>query len=71
MNYYVKYKMYSVGEVKGVCAPAKSKEAAYELAVYEIIKNKEGELPYCAWVDSVTYNNGRVHRFNTFEGNPY
>ena len=71
--YYVQYKMHSAGEVKGICVIAYSKEDAYDKAVFEMIphENVEGHLPYSAWVKSVTYNNGRYIRFNTFEGKPY
>lgn len=50
---------------------AKSKAEAYDKAVYELIPAIEGELPYSAWVASVTYQNGNYREFNTFEGNPY
>lgn len=50
---------------------ASSKADAYDKAVYELIPAAEGELPYSAWVVSVTYNNGNYKTFNTFEGNPY
>ena len=49
---------------------AGNKWDAYMKAVYEAIPEREGELPYSAWVDSVTYQNGNYHRFNTFEGKP-
>lgn len=32
---------------------------------------RDGEYPYSAWVDSVVYSDGRVHYYNTSEGNPY
>lgn len=50
---------------------ASSKAEAYDVAVYEAIPKQYGELPYSAWVESVTYNNGNYKRFNTFEGKPY
>lgn len=71
MAYYVKYQMYSADDVKGVCVAAANKADAYDRAVYEVIPKKEGGLPYCAWVESVTYSNGKLRRFNTFAGNPY
>ena len=40
-------------------------------AMYEAIPKKEGEMPYSAWVVSVTYNNGNCKFFNTSEGNAY
>ena len=66
------YVMYRVGqEVKGIGLLAKNKVDAYDKAVYEEIPKLEGELPYSAWVVSVTYQNGNVHYFNTCEGLPY
>lgn len=58
-------------EEKNTSFLAKNKADAYEKAVFEEIPKIEGELPYSAWVVSVTYNNGNYRRFNTFEGNPY
>ena len=49
---------------------AGNKWDAYMKAVYEAIPEREGELPYSAWVDSVTYQNGNCKHFNTFEGKP-
>lgn len=47
---------------------AKNKVDAYDRAAYEIIPEREGSHPYAVWVHSVTFNNGREQRFNTFEG---
>ena len=69
--YYVRYKMYSADEVHWIQSPAENKLDAYEKAVYTLIPEKEGSIPYSAWVSSVTYNNGNYREFNTFEGNPY
>ena len=69
--YCVKYKMYSTDEPKGIGFLADNKIDAYEKAVYELIPEKEGSIPYSAWVYSVTYNNGKYRKFNTFEGKPY
>lgn len=69
--YYVNYKLYSADKVRGIGFLAKNKIDAYQKAVYELIPAKEGEMPYSAWVESVTYNNGKCTRFNTFEGKPY
>lgn len=71
MAYYVEYKMYSADQVKGICVGARNKAEAWDRAVYEAIPAAEGEVPYSAWVASVTYQNGNYRRFNTFEGNPY
>ena len=46
---------------------AGSKAEAYDKVVYEILP----EVPYSAWVSSVTYNNGNYREFNTHEGMPY
>lgn len=70
-TYYVEYKMSEVDGTKYVCVTAQSKADAYDKAVYETIPNKEGHLPYSAWVCSVTYSNGKRQEFNTCEGNPY
>lgn len=65
MNAYaVEYKLdgeYS--ETKLVDFLARNKEEAYNKAVYEIIPNREGHLPYFARVHSVTYNNGNYKLF--------
>ena len=71
MTFYVKYRAYSTGLVKGICVAAKSKAEAYSKAFYERIPKIEGELPYSAWVESVTYQNGNYRVFNTSEGNAY
>lgn len=68
--YTVYYRLCGSGE-KFVDVIASSKADAYDKAVYEAIPKKEGELPYSAWVHSVTYQNGNYHRFNTCEGLPY
>lgn len=68
--YYVKFRL--TGEdVMGVCVAARSKAEAYDRAVFEEIPKAYGEMPYSAWVSSVTYQNGNSREFNTFEGNPY
>lgn len=70
MNAYtVAYKTWE-GE-KQISLLAKNKADAYDKAFYEEIPKVEGELPYSAWVVSVTYNNGNYRRFNTSEGNAY
>ena len=67
MIYKVAYKDYASADIKTVFVDANSKAEAYDKAVYDAID----ELPYSAWVESVRYKNGRIQRFNTFEGNPY
>ena len=70
-TYFVEYKMYSADRIHGIQSPAGNKIDAYEKAVYTLIPEKEGCIPYSAWVSSVTYKNGRYREFRTFEGNPY
>ena len=69
--YYINYRMYNADKIKGIQVLADSKADAYSKAVYESIPEKEGELPYSAWVHSVTFKNGNHKIFNTFEGQPY
>ena len=66
-TYRVEYKEHSAADVKGIDVLAANKAEAYDRAVYE----KLAEVPYSAWVASVTYNNGSYRRFNSFEGKPY
>ena len=70
-TYNVEYKLTWTNEVKNVDVLANNKEDAYDKAVYEEIPKREGEPPYSAWVNTVTYSNGKVKTFNNFEGNPY
>ena len=58
-------------ETKSVSFLAKNKFDAYEKAVFVLIPQQEHKIPYAAWVDNVTYQNGKVHHFNTFAGKPY
>ena len=69
--YYIRYRMHQFGEEFGIAVLAKTKEDAYDKAVYERIPKREGRLPYSAWVSSVTYSNGNYKQFNTHEGKPY
>lgn len=72
MTYHIEYKLNGSWELpKGICIPARSKAEAYDRAFYEAIPEKEGTLPYSAWVYSVTYQNGNYRTFNTSEGNAY
>ena len=50
---------------------AKNKFDAYDKAVFELIPDEHGKIPYAAWVADVTYQNGNVHHFKTFAGKPY
>lgn len=68
--YTVNYKMNVGAEVKQIIVLANNKWEAYDKAEYEAIPEKEGEVPYSAWVWAVTHNNGRYQTFNTFEGKP-
>lgn len=70
--YYVKYRMGGIyNQEKGIAVLARNKADAYDKAVYDEIPKIEMQLPYSAWVTSVTYNNGNCRYFNTSEGNPY
>lgn len=69
--YTVEYKMHSASDVHSVSFLANNKAEAYDKAVYEAIPAIEGTIPFSAWVKSVTYNNGKYHGFDTFEGLPY
>ena len=70
--YAVHYRMSGTWDKeKAVYVIADSKADAYDKAVYEVIPETEPASPYSAWVHSVTYQNGNVRYFNTFEGNPY
>lgn len=68
--YTVAYNLFGQRKEK-VDVIAQNKAEAYDIAVFEIIPKEEGRLPYSAWVESVTYQNGNTRTFNTFEGNPY
>lgn len=70
-RYLVEYKMHSAGEVKTMSVHAKNKEEAFERATFDLIPLVELEHPFSSWVASRIYENGRVQRFNTFEGKPY
>lgn len=70
--YTVKYRMNGSYETESsISFLAKNKADAYDKAFYELIPEKEGHMPYSAWVDNVTYNNGNVRYFNTCEGLGY
>lgn len=70
--YHIKYKMHFSDEVHGIDVLAQNKEDAWDQATYgDIPYRHNGEIPYSAWVYSVTYNNGNHRLFNTCEGLPY
>lgn len=71
MTYHIEYKLHSADKIRSLDIVAKNKADAYDKAVYEAIPDREKEMPYSAWLVSVTYNNGNYRRFNNFEGNPY
>lgn len=71
-TYTVHYIMHSYETAQRIDVLAHTKEEAYDIAVFEKIpQTHEGKLPYSAWVDSVTYDNGNCHYFNTSSGLPY
>ena len=69
--YTVQYKMHSADKVREVSFLSENKHDAYLEATWGVIPQKEGMMPYSAWVHSVTYQNGKYRIFNNFEGNPY
>lgn len=69
--YWVKYRTNHYEEEKGIDVLAKNKEDAYHKAL-DKIEEKEGHIPYSAWVYSATYQNGRHQVFKgTNEQNPF
>ena len=70
-RYKIGYKMSSSSSPKICTVRAKSKIDAWEFATFDYIPYIENEHPYSAWVESVTYSNGKEHIFNNFEGKPY
>lgn len=70
-TYHINYKILTKYDEKYVQVLAENKVDAYNKAVFEIIPQIEGEMPYSAWVHSVTYKNGKCKIFNNFEGKPY
>ena len=71
MVYSVRYRLWFGAETKRIDVIDKNKADAWDKAVFVKIPNKEGEIPYSAWVESVTYQNGNYRVFNTSEGLPY
>ena len=70
--YTVAYKPNGAYETqRSIIVLANTKQEAWDKAVFEAIPELEGGMPYSAWVERVTYNNGRVKEFNTCEGLPY
>lgn len=69
--YTVGYKMHMADGERRISLLAKDKQDAYDRAFYEAIPKQEGTVPYSAWLESVTYQNGNYRTFNNFEGNPY
>jgi hypothetical protein len=70
-EYCVHYRMRYLTQENAIFVTAQNKQEAYDKAAFEYIPRKEGAHPYSVWVVSVTYSNGRYHRFNTCEGLPY
>ena len=68
-QYTIEYKEYSCAKVERVYVLANDKFDAYEKAL-DAINKKIGKDAYSFWVSSVTYNNGKQHIFNNFEGKP-
>ena len=70
-TYTIKYISGDDGSARKVDVIAANMADAYDKAVYEAIPAGGEGLPYAAWVDSVTYQNGNVRCFKTFCGHPY
>lgn len=71
-TYNICYRMHKLSQgCRKVDVLAKNRFDAYEKAVYDVIPQIEGEAPYSAWVNSVTYNNGNHKEFDSYEGKPY
>ena len=66
-SYRVEYREHCVSEVRAVVVHADNVRDAYEKAYFDVLKGQ----PYSAWVESVLYNNNKIHHFNNFEGKPY
>lgn len=69
--YSVHYRETSWQEERYIYVSASNKQEAYLKAYYNAIPRAIGGMPYSAWVDNVTYQNGNVHHFNTCEGKPF
>lgn len=69
--YTIEYRMYFSDSVKEIKVVERSVGRAYRTAVYEKIPEIEGSIPYSAWVVCKKYKNGKIKRFNGFEGNPF
>ena len=71
-TYNICYRMQRLSQgCKRIDVCAKNRFEAYDKAVYETIPRIEGEAPYSAWVNAVTYRNGNRKEFDTCEGKPY
>ena len=68
--YTVAYRLNRNGAVWYIDVLAPDKQSAYDIAVYETIPHAEKAMAYSAWVESVTYKNGKKKYFNTHEGKP-
>lgn len=69
--YTIRYRMYQNGPECILTIDAANCPDAYDKAVFEAIPAQEGYCPYSAWVESTSLKNGKIKRFNTFEGKPY
>lgn len=71
-EYCVKYLINGTyEEPESIAVYAHNKAEAYDYAVYELIPDIEGKVPYSAWVYSVKYKSGRIQYFNTCDGLAY
>lgn len=70
-TYQVNYRIESWTPVETIDVKANSIDEAWDTAMFVEIPRQTGEHPWSVWVVSVTYKNGRVHKFNTCEGCGY
>lgn len=70
-HYTVAYRMCKNEVERKIEVDAMTKYVAWKTAWNEKIPEKEGGMPYSAWVDSVTYKNGVTYIFNTCDGKAY
>lgn len=72
-HYAIKFHMnreHTFDDILTICVPASNKKEAW-LEGKDAIWAKYGRCPAALWVFSVTYQNGKEHRFDTNETHPY
>ena len=58
-SYCVRFYMPGSEDVNGIIVPARHEREALETAIYYDIPEAFGKKPRKAWVESVTYRNGK------------